>query len=421
MIKSNSKAPFERGFLTWLGPHQSEIHEVGEFTTIGRDPNCDIYLDNPFVSTRHARLKKRDNRYLIEDIRSKNGTYVNGTRVVEAELRDKDRIIIGEKEFLFSIEFENKKDQITLSSKNEKWNSQLERLPRMAESDFPIMITGPSGTGKEILAQLIHRYSRRSYGPFISVNCSALSENLVESELFGHLKGSFTGAELNRKGAFESARGGTLFLDEIGDLPISLQPKLLRALENSEVKPVGSDESLKTDVRIIAATHNTLKEKVRKGHFREDLYFRLNVLNISPPALNKRMEDFESLLYYFAKEYRVSFSHLAIQKLKQHSWPGNIRELRNLIAKASTIFSSRSISEENIDGLIDKNYLSPVSIESFVKDNLTLKEIEREVICKSLANHGGNQRRVAETLGLAKSTLNDRIKHHKIDLLEFNK
>ena len=229
---------YERGYLTWVTPTHSQTFEIGDFSILGRDSNCQINIENPFTSQRHARIKKKDSKYFIEDLRSKNGTFVNGTRIVEVELKERDRISIGDREYLFSIESETKESQLSLTSKNENWNQQLMKLPNMAETEFPILITGPSGCGKEIISKLIHRYSQRSYGPFVSVNCSALTESLVESELFGHIKGSFTGADSTRKGAFESARGGTLFLDEIGDLPLSLQPKLLRALENNEIKSV---------------------------------------------------------------------------------------------------------------------------------------------------------------------------------------
>ncbi len=406
----------ERGYIRWVSANHSQTYELGDFSTIGRDFNCQICLEDSFISQRHARIKKSNDTFFIQDLRSSNGTFVNGTRVVEAELKDKDRINIGGREFVFSLESENKESQLTLTSKNEKWNQQLIKLPAMAETQFPVFITGPSGSGKEILAKLIHRYSKRNYGPFVSVNCSALTESLVESELFGHIKGSFTGAEQSRKGAFESARGGTLFLDEIGDLPLSLQPKLLRALENSEIKPVGSDSCIQTDVRIVAATHNTLQDRVAAGKFRQDLFFRLNVLKLSPPLLKDRMEDFDNLLYFFGKEYRISFSFNAMQSLKEYTWPGNIRELKNFVARSSALYSKETVQEEHLDGLIDKDYTGPSHIEQIIKEKMSLKEIEREVICRALVQSRGNQRKSAEQLGLPKSTLHDRIKNYKIDI-----
>ncbi|MCB0356262.1 MAG: sigma 54-interacting transcriptional regulator [Bdellovibrionales bacterium] len=406
----------ERGFIRWLNPHQSQTFELNEFSVIGRNDQCQICMDDPFLSQRHARIFKREKKYFIQDLRSRNGCLVNGTRVVEAELKDRDRITLGQQELIFSIQYEDREAQLALNSKNEKWQQKLRKIPAIAESDFPVLVTAPSGAGKEVIAQMIHRYSKRHFGPFVSVNCSALSENLIESELFGHVKGSFTGAENNRKGAFESARNGTLFLDEIGDLPISLQPKLLRALENNEIKPVGSDQSIKTDVRIIAATHNTLKLKVSQNKFREDLFYRLNVVNLSPPALKNRMEDFESLLYHFAKNYRVSFSFLAINALKEYEWPGNIRELKNFVARASAIYGRETVQEEDLDTLLDRTYIQHNTVENLVQGQMSLKEIEKEVICQALIKNRGNQRKSAEQLGLPKSTLHDRIKTYNINI-----
>ena len=414
--QNDEELNLERAYIRWISPNHTQTYELDEFSIIGRDYNCQICMDDPFLSQRHARIFKKMDKYFIQDLRSSNGTMVNGTRIVEAELKDKDRISLGEQDLIFTIEREDKETQLTLTSKNEKWNQRLQKLPTMAQTDFPILITGPSGTGKEVLARLIHRYSARNFGPFVSVNCSALSENLVESELFGHVKGSFTGAENNRKGAFESARNGTLFLDEIGDLPMSLQPKLLRALENCEIKPVGSDRSIKTDVRIVAATHNTLKDKVAQGKFREDLYYRLNVVNLSPPSLKNRMEDFESLLYHFGKMYRISFSTKAIQALKGYDWPGNVRELKNFVARASALHSKEQVQEVDLDGLLDKSSSRVSSIESFITEKMSLKEIEKEIICRALIKNRGNQRKSAEDLGLPKSTLNDRIRSFKIDI-----
>ncbi|MCB0390541.1 MAG: sigma 54-interacting transcriptional regulator [Bdellovibrionales bacterium] len=414
----NETIDTERAYILWHSPLQTKTYELKDFSIIGRDGECQISFEDPFISQRHARIVKKGEKYIIQDLRSSNGTRVNGTLIVEAELKDKDRITIGKQDLIFSLIFEDKESLLTLSSKNEKWNECLKRLPAMAQSDFPILITGPSGTGKEVLAKLIHRYSTRHFGPFVSVNCSALSENLVESELFGHVKGSFTGADNHRKGAFESARNGTLFLDEIGDLPMSLQPKLLRALENFEIKPVGSDSSIKTDVRIVAATHNTLKNKVAKGQFREDLFYRLNVVNLSPPALKNRMEDFDSLIYYFAKMYKVRFSFSAINHLKDYEWPGNVRELKNLVARASAMYGKDLIQECNLESLIER---LPTTSSDFqettsLKNNLNIKEMEKTLICQALIKNRGNQRKAAEALGLPKSTLNDRIRNYKINI-----
>ncbi len=223
----------------------------------------------------------------------------------------------------------------------------------------------------------------------------------------------------DRKGAFEAARSGTLFLDEIGDLPLSLQPKLLRALENREIRPVGSDRSIQTDVRILAATHKNLPGSVQNGKFREDLYYRLNVCPITPPALTDRMEDFESLVYLFAKNLRVRFSLPAIEELKKHRWPGNIRELKNAISRAAAYYPGEHLQPDHVATLIDKNLLGEGSTSAATNGRThgsVIKEIERDIIVQRLIANHGNQRKTAEELGLPKSTLHDRIKHYKIDL-----
>ncbi|HVK60064.1 MAG TPA: sigma 54-interacting transcriptional regulator [Bdellovibrionales bacterium] len=397
--------------------------ELGEFFTIGREPSNHLVLTDSFVSTRHARIERRAGHFILRDLQSRNGTFLNGSRITEAILTANDRVCFGETVYVFS---ESLADEAQLSSKNEEWNEQLRRLPAFAATDFPIMISGASGTGKEVLARAIHRHSTRGRGPFVSINCSALSESLIESELFGHVRGSFTGATHDRKGAFETARGGTLFLDEIGDLPISLQPKLLRAIENSEIRPVGSDRAIETDVRILAATHKNLINAIRLGKFREDLFYRLNVCQIRPPSLNERMEDFDDLLYTFAKQHRVRFSFNAIEALKQQPWNGNVRELKNVVARASAYYPGRHIQPEDLERILEPLHGAGPEVQ-FVHEKGALspqgsiiKEIEREMIIRRLTANRGNQRRTALDLGMPKSTLHDRIKAYSIDIKKFS-
>lgn len=412
------EGPIEIGYLGWQNAHRAQQMEVGEFLSIGRDPESQLTVDDEFASSRHARIERKPNGFLLRDLRSRNGTYVNGARIFEALLNDGDRVRIGSSEFVFTRQ--KKQDNvIELTSRNEHWSGQLQRLPNIAQSLFPVLLTGPSGTGKDVLAQGIHRLSNRRSGPFVSVNCSALSEALVESELFGHVRGSFTGATGDRKGAFEAARGGTLFLDEIGDLPLALQPKLLRALENSQIRPVGSDRAIETDVRIVAATHHDLKRLVLENTFRADLYFRLHVVQLQAPALRDRPEDFEDLLYQFARAFRVRFSHAAIQALKAHAWPGNIRELKNVVARARAYWGSEEIGESAALQLVDTmpGPSTPKS-EEFKPSRSVIKEIEAEMIKSRLIANHGNQRRTAVDLGMAKSTLHDRLKYYGIDVRE---
>ncbi|MBX3021541.1 MAG: sigma 54-interacting transcriptional regulator [Bdellovibrionales bacterium] len=411
------------GYLNWKDSGRTEQLEVGEFVTLGRDSVNQVVLDDEWTSGRHARIERKNDGFLIRDMRSRNGTYVNGTRVVEAVLNDGDRIRIGQTEIGFAAQKVENPDPFALSSRNPCWNLQLQRLPNIALSQFPVLLTGPSGSGKDVLAQVLHQRSARRNGPFVSVNCSALTESLVESELFGHVRGSFTGATSDRKGAFEAARGGTLFLDEVGDLPLVLQPKLLRALENSEIQAVGADRPIQTDVRIIAATHKDLKRKVFDESFRADLYFRLHVVQIQTPALSERMEDFEDLIYMFARQMRVRFSVGAIERLKRHSFPGNIRELRNIVARAKAYCGSEEVNAIDVVRFIDvmpETSDTPV-VSSYRPSRSVIKEIEVEMIKSRLVANRGNQRKTAAELGIPKSTLHDRIRTYGINLEELLK
>lgn len=409
----------EKAYLLPVNQSTENAVEINEFLTIGRDGSNTITINDPFSSSRHIRIEKRRKGFLLRDLQSRNGTFLNGSPVIEAYLTNNDKLLVGESLFIFS---KLDRNHSAMKSQNDHWNLQLQRLPAIANTDYTVLVIGPSGTGKEIISHWLHANSPRKESPYITINCSALSEGLIESELFGHVKGSFTGATDDRKGAFEAARGGTLFLDEIGDLPLSLQPKLLRALENNEIRPVGSDRSVKTNVRIIAATHKNLKQKVLKNEFREDLYHRLNICRVTPPPLINRMEDFESLLYHFAKDQKVGFSFNAVEKLKNHQWPGNIRELKNVIIRAAAYFPGKRIQEEDLPQLLESEFDAKEDFTTFEREELPpIKEIERNLILAKLQKHFGNQRKVAEELKMPKSTLHDKLKVYQINANQFKK
>lgn len=396
------------------------LFKVEITNTIGSDDSCSIQLNVSGIEPRHARIEY-NNRFIIKDMRSKTGVFVNDTKILEAELQDGDFIKIGDLELIFSYKAIITEKKKTLKSKNPHWQSQLENLPAIASNSFPVVLIGESGSGKDVIARQIHQESERCDEPFVSINCSALSPQLIESELFGHIKGAFTGADCDRRGAFMAANKGTLFLDEIGDLPLDLQPKLLRALENKEVKPVGSDACKKTNVRIIAATHKPLHKLVEQGTFRQDLYYRLNVLQLNPPSLKDRLEDFEELFYIFAKEFRIRFDFDAINELKKYDWPGNIRELKNFIIKSSVVYRGQSVTSEKVRDLfkaspiVAKNIMGNQSAMK-LKGKSLLKKTELDLICNALIDHRGNQRKAAIALGMPTSTLNDRIKKFNIDI-----
>ena len=415
--KSKPKQRKIQGFISW--PYQNTLkqQEIKSMVSIGRDKGQTIALTDPFVSRRHARIEKKEDSesssFVLKDMGSRNGISLNGNKVFQAILKDNDRIIIGQTEFVFSFHrFENSWQTFN-KSKNPNWSQKLSRIPSIAQTDFPVLIHGPTGTGKENVAQMIHQLSQRSSQPYVSINCSALSENLAESEFFGHVKGSYTGASGDRKGAFLSAHKGTLFLDEIGDLPISLQPKLLRALEYKEIKPIGSDKISRVDVRILSATHQNLQEKVLKKEFREDLYFRLRVLEVQTLCLKDRMEDFKDLLKYFSNQIGVRFSEEAQSHLQNYHWPGNIRELKNTVSRAKAFFPHSIVEAPQVQEILDPLYEKLDSNSHTPYPNL-LKKLEREVLIKTLKENKGNKSKTADQLNIPRTTLIQKLKSHGV-------
>jgi DNA-binding NtrC family response regulator len=416
-------------FILELQDGSNSRWEIGTYSVIGADSDCSIRVQLPKVSDRHFRVEVKNEKLVIKDLRSEHGTYVNSALIYEAILSDGDLISAGYADFVVHDNCKTKQ-AFPLTSKNHVWNEQLQSLGSVSETDYPVLLLGPSGAGKDVIARNIHQASLRSEAPFLSVNCSALTETLIESELFGHIRGSFTGAINDRKGAFEAARGGTLFLDEIGDLSYSLQAKLLRAIENAEIRPVGSDRTIKTDVRIVAATHQSLKRKIQEGSFRSDLFYRLNVITVNVPELRNRLEDFDELLFTFARQMKVSFSYNAVSKLKQHSWPGNIRELRNLVARISALHPKKYITENHVESLLHPHAQNTTivaqtaeakyRIEQDPQQPLSVvRELEKQMILKRLAANHGSQKLTAIDLGIPKSTLHDRIKSYNIDVKQF--
>jgi DNA-binding NtrC family response regulator len=400
--------------------HPENPIPLTESLTLGSSQDCSVQVTGPNISPRQCRLEFKGFFVVLRNFTNEHPTLLNGnTLSTEKILRDGDLITVGDETFTFSTSPVRLQDSLGLRSKNEEWSLKLKELGAAAKTDFPVLLLGPSGTGKEVLAEAIHKHSLRSKGPLVSVNCSALSESLIESELFGHVKGSFTGASQDRKGAFEAARGGTLFLDEIGDLPLSLQAKLLRALENHEIRPVGSDRNVQTDVRIIAATHQNLPLRVKLGQFRSDLFHRLNVIQTVTPSLTDRKEDFEDLCNSFARKMGLRINSNGMKTLKSHSWPGNIRELRNTLSRAKALYPDHILDEGIADRIIDRSLVT-TSIEApkaQIQPQRSLsavKEYEKSMILKKLIEHQGNQRRAAVDLGLAKSTLNDKIREYGI-------
>jgi len=303
----------------------------------------------------------------------------------------------------------------------------LELVTRVAPLDSTVLITGESGTGKELIANAIHQRSERSDGPFIKVNCAAISEGLLESELFGHEKGAFTGAHIQRLGKFELAHQGTIFLDEVGDMSLATQSKLLRVLEQKELERVGGTRTLKVDIRVIAATNQDLSRAMKEERFREDLYFRLNVFPIELPPLRERKEDIPLLVDHFIEETNLklgtcinSLSKDAMELLLGYQWPGNIRELKNIIERAATLAEEDLITSKTIT----LSFKGPKERPDFGLPELptslgeTVEKIERQLIINALQKTGGTQIEAAKILGINEKNLWKKIKKHKIDVKE---
>lgn len=291
-----------------------------------------------------------------------------------------------------------------------------------AASEVTVLIQGESGSGKEVFAKLIHNGSKRNTQKLVSVNCAAIPENLAESMLFGHIKGSFTGAVSNQLGYIQSADKGTLFLDEIGELSLSVQAKLLRFLESSECQKVGSTDAEKVNVRVIVATNRDLRSEIAKGNFREDLFYRLNIVPLEIPPLRERTGDLQLLLKHFnqvlAEQYGVKptvYSKNAVKCLKAYDWPGNVRELRNLCERMSILLAGKTIEVENLPTEI-KNVHKPLqeSIVSLPESGISLEKVEIELIQQALDKTAGNRSRAARLLGLTRDTLLYRMKKYTL-------
>ncbi len=351
--------------VSYDGTVQTHVFDK-DVVTIGAMGDNDIALEDDTVSRNHCKIWHEGEHYMIADLNSTNGTFVNRVRIREAFLRPDCSITLGKTEMRFApvdervrIVPSDKQRFGEIIGRNAKIRELYTILEKIAPTDATVIIEGETGTGKEVVARTTHQESRRREGPFIVFDCSAVPENLIESELFGHEKGAFTGAIQTRQGVFEMANGGTVFLDELGELALEMQPKLLRVLEQREVKRVGGTRPQKVDVRILAATNRNLEEEVRQGRFREDLFYRLSVVRVMLPPLRDRREDIPLLVRHFLKsshfnrgrdgERKVAqVSREAMDRLHDYTWPGNVRELHNVVERAVSFADTDTVEVRDL-------------------------------------------------------------------------
>ncbi len=420
------------------GPLQGkELLINKEEFSIGSGSQNDLVLTDSTISKRHCEISVTENGYQIRDLGSTNGTFVQGIRIASAFLNPGAEFQIGKTHIIFCPLQEAR--EIPLSS-SEAFGAMLGRSTAMrrifhlaetyAPTDATVMITGETGTGKEIMAEEIHRHSPRAKRPYIVIDCASMAKELIESELFGHVKGAFTGANADRQGAFEIADGGTVFLDEIGDLSPELQPKLLRVLEKREIRRVGDNRIRKINVRIICATNRRLEEEVNAGRFREDLYYRLSVVQIELPPLRRRKEDIPLLAKKFLTDLhgrnamgQVLHFDETMEVLKRHDWPGNVRELRNLI-EVAFYASSRPVDLSAFLGLgrfLPQATKQDAAEPAFTADrpfkdakNDLIEDFERGYIQDLLDRNGSNISKSAREAGIERAYLQRLIRKYDL-------
>ena len=400
-----------------------------------RDPNAIVILMSGYGTTQSVIESMKLGAF---DFIRKETLPFNLKVVVDAALKAQAEM---KSATTFKPQLTVEEHQDSIVGKSVAMQQVFKMVGRVAHSDAPVMITGESGTGKELVARAIHHYSQRSAKAFVAINCAAIPEQLLESELFGHEKGAFTGAVGARVGRFEQSHGGTLFLDEIGDMPLALQGKILRVLQGGEFSRVGGNETLKADVRIVAATNKNLEQEVTKKTFREDLFYRLNVVRIQLPPLRQRTEDVRLLAEYFLQKVaaqkllpRLQLSEEAVRVLEGHSWPGNVRELENTIQRACVLATADLLTPRDIPlghsesadpgasaaATVAVEQTTEAAIEILLKaaqvdpDVQLLPWLEREFTLYAMKATKGNQVRAAKLLGITRATLRKRIERFGI-------
>jgi len=396
------------------GPERGARLPLGLATrTIGTSSRCDLVLTDPTISSTHAEVSVRDGAHVLRDTGSKNGVYLEGWRVTAVPLASGMKLRLGST--TLAVRATGETETVALAApatgdmiaRSVAMRAVIAQLDRFAPSDITILLEGETGVGKDVLARYAHAASQRVNGPFVPVDCGAISPSLLASELFGHIAGAFTGASKTREGMVSAAEGGTLFLDEIGELPIDLQPMLLRLLEQRTSRAVGATRESHHDIRVIAATNRNLGEEVRARRFRQDLYYRLAVGAVRVPPLRDRQADIPLLVERFAAESGARISREVVRALAAYHWPGNVRELRNAVHRIAVM--PDMALDRVVQTVPERSRLAmPQAREE------AIAEFEREYVSSVLLAAGGSVSRAAELAGVSRQYLYRLITEHDI-------
>jgi two-component system, NtrC family, response regulator GlrR len=429
--QDEQERPFGFRIVGLEGPRAGEVLARGVTeATVGSHQSNAIVLEEPTVSRFHCEVNAGPEGVRVRDVGSRNGTYLDGAHVFDALARDGSVLRLGKAALQVQLETERRALRLhpgdrfgRLVGRSPAMRAAFAQLALASKSDATVLLEGETGTGKELAAESIHAESARSKGPFVIVDCAALPPNLIESELFGHEKGAFTGATGPRAGAFEAASGGTVFLDEIGELPIDLQPRLLRVLEQRTIQRVGSTTRKPIDVRVVAATHRDLRREVNERRFRSDLYYRLAVVRVTLPALRERPDDLAALATTLLERLGASPDALArltsagaLAHLRRGAWPGNVRELRNHLESALVLDGADDDQVVEAGEAPAVAGLPPVDLSvGFVEARRrALAAFERSYATALVAQHGGSVSKAAEAAGIDRTYLH-RVMRRSVD------
>jgi DNA-binding NtrC family response regulator len=393
--------------------------------TVGSGVGCDVQLSDPAISRRHLEIQAGPEGVVVRDLGSTNGSFVQGARFTELTLGFGTEVTIGKtvlkhvpEEEVVDLAPSDEESFGTLVGRDAKLRKLFRLLADVAITDATVLIEGETGTGKELFAEEIHRHSARRNGPFIVFDCGAVPDELIESALFGHVKGAFTGAVSDRPGAFEQADGGTLFLDEIGELSPAVQPALLRALDKQAVRPVGGSTYARASVRVVAATNRNLRAELATRRFREDLYYRVAVVRMLVPPLRDRPDDVPLLVEHFMRQFsggrRLDVAREDLERLRRHSWLGNVRELRNVIERACALSHGDRLE---LDEAFDDRPLTStgtinVDLPFKVAKAQVVDNFEREYVRALLKRHDGNLSAAARAAEVDRKHLRELLRKH---------